>query len=154
MKKLLSFLVIAVLALSLTACGDEEETIKIVHHGPIAGWAAVALPDDSTWARTIISGPVENHNYDVAMSRVDFFAYLEISMEENSWLLDSSFKTGRYFINEAGDFVSYTTNQEQAPLNVLVIIEPAGTYDNVEAEESPLENDEETTTESPEEVTE
>lgn len=128
MKKL-SFIVLvfASLSLFLTACGQSKS--EFAYEGPIEGWPNIALPDQTTWEKTVISGPVENHSYSIDdMTRDEFFGFLETAMPANGWTIDVKKTTYFNFTNEKGDVASYMVNEDANPLGVFIIIEPAGTY--------------------------
>jgi len=142
MKKLLATLIaLTILSISLVACGGSK--IEYAYEGPIEGWADIALPDDAVWSRTVISGPVENHHYEVIATASDCFAFIEMAMEANGWVLSSASSKGRHFIKD-GNNADYTVSSqgEGAPLKVLVIIEPAGAYGESDVEETSTESTE------------
>lgn len=131
MKKLSLFIIIfSFLSLFLTSCGNQPNP-EFAYQGPIENWPNIALPDQASWEKTVISGPVENHTYSVnKTTRDEFFQFLETAMVANGWTIDTRKKSYLNFTNEKGDVVSYTVNEENNPLGVFIVIEPAGTYDS------------------------
>ena len=134
MKKLLSFLLVTILTLSLTACGPSGP--EYPYEGPIENWESVALPIEAIWSKTVISGPVENHHYEIGMTKAEFFEYTEIAMIANGWELSSKSTGSRHFIKD-GDNASFNTSARDVDviINILVIIEPKGTYGEEELPE-------------------
>ncbi|MBT5017052.1 hypothetical protein HN748_03165 [Candidatus Peregrinibacteria bacterium] len=137
MKKLLSFLLVTIFALSLTACGPSGP--EYPYEGPIENWTSIALPAEAAWSKTVISGPVENHHYEVDMTKAEFFEYTEMAMEANGWELSSKSTGSRHFIKD-GDDASYNTSSRDVDvaINILVIIEPKGTYGEEELPEDTI----------------
>ena len=137
MKKLFATLtVLTILALSLTACGTPKS--EFAYEGPIEGWPSIALPEDVTWDRTVISGKVENHGYTTATSKEDVFTFLEMAMPQNGWTLDASSNSVRNFLNANNDLVNYNVDKNDDGSRILVIIEPVDAY-GPPAEEAPEE---------------
>ena len=138
MKKLLATLTtLAILTLSLTACGPSEP--EYAYEGPIEGWASIAMPENVTFERTVISGPVENHHYNVALTKEEVFTFIEMAMPANGWILDATSNSIRNYLSEGGDLVNYNVSESESSTSILVIIEPYGAYGI--PDEEPAEDD-------------
>lgn len=136
MKKItqtsLSILATFALVMSLAGCGTNKADNELSFIAPIDGWEDIALPKDSTFIRTNISGKVENHEYMTTLAEAELLNFAEKAMEEQGWTISSSKKNGRSFLKNE-DSVHFTAkpgNEEGTPL--FIIIEPKDAYGSSE----------------------
>ena len=144
-KKLISLSIVSlILALSLAGCGSQEVEDIAFYEGPIEGWTDIAIPENAEWTRSLVDGPVENHNFSViGMSRGELFSFLDDAMAVNGWTPYASSKATRQFIKN-GDMVTYNSNSSsEEEVSFLVIIEPEGVYEDEEDEDDDDNTDEE-----------
>ncbi len=136
MKKAFSLaLMIGLIAAMLSFAGCKNKDPDF-YWGPIEGWEDIAMPDDAEWERSRISGPVENHTYIVDLPRAETFHFMEKAMGINGWTLSSSLSNGRTFIKEGHTVtMSIPTEEGVTPVNLFIIIEPAGAYEEIDEEE-------------------
>lgn len=118
----------------LTGCSTNAST-ETTFSGPIEGWEDISLPPSAEWERTLISGAVENHEYRIPMSRVEFWKYVDEGMAFNGWTLGQSKENSRVYKKE-NHTVTMTEKEKEENFNILVIIEPKGAYEPKGMEDS------------------
>lgn len=129
---LCTLLLTGLIALGLSGCGSSDEP-TISYEGPIAGWEDVIVPENANWEKSLIGGTVENHTFTVPlMSEAEFFVFEESTMTDNGWLPNQSGEDTRQFVKD-GDVVTFNSNGvADGKLTFVIIIEPAGVYENEE----------------------
>lgn len=117
----------------LTGCSKSKDKNDIAYVTPVEGWRDIGLPKGSAWQKSNISGKVENHYFDIAVSASEFMVLVERTMESNEWTLSKTVEGSRNFIKDDNQVEitvtgSAETDGKEAKTTFLVLIEPKNAY--------------------------